>query len=110
MTLDASNTIAQAVAVKGGRIVEVGDHADVLATRGPASRPVDLAGGTAMPGLNDSHLHLQWFGLQRPPFSLDLSVVTSIDEVRRMVAEKAATSDAGTWIRGRGWTEHSLSG
>ena len=49
---------AQALAVAGGRIIAVGDEPDVLATKGPGTQVVDLAGRTLMPGLIDLHVHV----------------------------------------------------
>jgi predicted amidohydrolase YtcJ len=48
------------VAVRGNRIVHVGDNAGVRAFRGPATRVIDGGGATLLPGLIDSHFHLQW--------------------------------------------------
>ncbi|MQA07903.1 MAG: amidohydrolase family protein [Pseudonocardiaceae bacterium] len=110
-TLDGSSTIAQAVAVTGDRIAAVGSDNDILTLAGPATRTVDLAGGSVLPGINDSHLHLQFFGLSRPPFNLDVSdrAVSSIADIRRLVSERAATTEPGGWIQGWGWTERTLT-
>ncbi|MGH3947552.1 MAG: amidohydrolase [Pseudonocardiaceae bacterium] len=109
-TLDDAATIAEAVAVKGDRTVAVGTTRDILDLAGPHTRRVDLAGGSVLPGINDSHLHLQLFGLSRPPFSLDLSdrAVSTVHDIRTLVAHRAATGSPGSWIRGWGWTERNL--
>ncbi|WP_219414432.1 amidohydrolase [Pseudonocardia nigra] len=111
VTLDKTSSVASAVAVHDGRIVAVGSERDVLALAGPGTRRVDLAGGSVLPGINDSHLHLQFFGLSRPPFSLDVSdrAVSSMADIRRLVAERTAATPAGTWIRGWGWTAGALA-
>ena len=57
-TLDPARPEATAVAVAGGRFVAVGDNAEVLRLRGLATPVIDLGGRRAVPGLNDSHLHL----------------------------------------------------
>jgi predicted amidohydrolase YtcJ len=49
---------AEALAIGGGRILAVGSTRDVLALRGPATRVVDAAGGTVLPGFTDAHVHL----------------------------------------------------
>src|SRR5437764_6320556 len=57
VTVDERFSLAQAMAVRQGRIVRVGSDADVLALRGASTRVVDLGGRTVMPGLIDSHTH-----------------------------------------------------
>ena len=56
---------AEAVAIRRGVIIAVGDQARVQATRGPATRVVDLAGATVVPGLHDMHVHPISAGLQQ---------------------------------------------
>lgn len=110
-TLDAVSTFVEAVAIAGEQIVAVGSNADILPLAGPSTRMVDAAGGSVLPGINDSHLHLQFFGLSRPPFSLDVSdrTVATVADVRRLVAERAAATPPGTWIQGWGWTDRHLA-
>ncbi|MBA0126603.1 amidohydrolase [Haloechinothrix sp. YIM 98757] len=109
-TLDGAGTVAEAVAVADGRIRAVGTNTDIMALAGPGTRRIDLAGGSVLPGINDSHLHLQFFGLSRPPFSIDLSdrAVSSVREIREHIAGQARTRPPGGWIRGWGWTERHL--
>ncbi|MGH3519500.1 MAG: amidohydrolase [Haloechinothrix sp.] len=110
-TFDDRSIIAEAVAVKDDRIVAVGSNREVLELAGPRTRQVDLAGGSVLPGINDSHVHLQFFGLSRPPFSLDISdrVVSTVRGIRHLVSERAAGAPPGSWIRGWGWTERNLA-
>src|SRR5262245_37244144 len=55
ITLDERSTIAEALAVRDGKIVAVGRSADIRGLAGPATRTVDLGGRTVIPGLIDSH-------------------------------------------------------
>src|SRR5437879_4580490 len=57
VTVDTKFTIHHAIAIKDGRILRVGSDADVLQTKGPESKLVDLAGKMVLPGLIDSHVH-----------------------------------------------------
>src|SRR4051812_29214431 len=57
VTVDKSSTIAQAVAIKDGKILRVGPNADVLEAKGDKTQVIDLAGKTVLPGLIDSHVH-----------------------------------------------------
>ena len=63
VTLDPASTIAQALAVREGRIVAVGGDDAVAALAGSATRRVDAGGRTVIPGLIDSHIHAVRAGL-----------------------------------------------
>lgn len=110
VTLDRESTTAEALAVRDGRVLAVGSSADMRDLAGPGTRQVDLAGGSVMPGVNDSHLHLSWHALARPERSLDLSAVTTLAQARRLVAERAAALPADAWLLGRGWSAPRLRG
>ena len=58
LTMDEGNPRAEAVAVRGGEIVAVGDRASVSELRGPGTRVVDAAGASVLPGFIESHMHL----------------------------------------------------
>jgi len=105
LTVDRDFTIASALAVSGEQIVAVGDERIAEHFIGPGTRVVDLAGGTLLPGINDSHCHALSFGLNRPPFNLDVGfpAVSSIADVVAMVADAVATRRPGEWIVGSGW-------
>lgn len=62
-TVDRENPVAEAVAVRDGKFLEVGTVAEVMQHHGDGTQVVDLKGHTAIPGLNDSHLHLIRGGL-----------------------------------------------
>lgn len=108
VTARADGAQAQAVAVAGNRIVAVGDPDSVGALAGPTTRIVNAAGGSVVPGLNDAHLHLQWWAFGRS--FLDLREVHSLAEVRRLVSEAVAQATPGEVVRGRGWAESRLAG
>src|SRR5690349_16666363 len=57
ITVDAKFRIAEAVAVKDGRILAVGDNNTILKLKGPATRLIDVGGRDVLPGLYDSHVH-----------------------------------------------------
>ena len=58
LTMDAGRPRAEAVAVRGHRIVAVGSHAEAMALRGPGTRVIDAAGASVLPGFIESHLHV----------------------------------------------------
>ena len=63
VTVDERSTVAQAVAVRDGKILAVGPNAQVLRLAGPKTVRIDLKGKTMLPGLIDTHSHLQEYAL-----------------------------------------------
>ena len=109
ITLDAQSSVAEAVAVRGDRVVAVGANAEIEALAGPATRRVELAGRAVTPGLIDAHVHFASGGANRL-YNLDLSYpnVENLADVRAMVAEQVGRVGEGEWVRGGGWDEGKL--
>ena len=103
-TVDSVRPTAEAMAVRAGRVLWVGDAAGAARYRGAATRTLDLAGRTVIPGMIDAHAHL--FGLGESLRSVDLVGTRSYDEVVARVAARARTLPPGTWVRGRGWDQN----
>lgn len=100
-TVDADNSMAQAVAVADGWIVAVGSDEDMAAFVGDETEIVELEGRFAAPGFIEGHGH--YMGLGNAQTILDLAEARTWDEIVGMVAQAAAEAGPGTWIRGRGW-------
>ncbi len=94
---------AQAVAVRGERIVFVGSNEAAAKWRGPQTQQIDLAGATLIPGLVDSHTHV--FNLGQALSRVSLFGVQTEEEAVARVAERARSVPAGQWIVGQGWDE-----
>lgn len=94
---------AEAVAIAAGKVLAVGSYDEVMQTRGPATRVVDLAGRALLPGLIDAHLHLLGYALTLD--RLAVAGLPSLEAVRQAVAAEAAKRPAGEWIVGRGWDQ-----
>jgi predicted amidohydrolase YtcJ len=107
LTEDAKDSTVQAVAIGGERIIAVGTDAQIQALAGPQTRVIDLQGRTATPGLIDSHAHIAEGGTSEV-FDVPLTDATSIVEMRKRVAAKAATLKPGEWVVGSGWDEGKL--
>ena len=108
LTVDARDSIAQAVAIAGGKIVAVGSNDDVRARIADATQQIDLRGRTATPGLIDTHVH---FSEVDALYSVDLSDVsiTQMTDALKRVSDRVAKLKPGEWVRGRGWDEGNLS-
>ena len=103
-TVNATNTVAEAIAVQDDRIVRVGSDADVLKLRASSTRVIDLGGATVVPGLHDAHGHFTGLGafLQ----SLNLRGTTSYQQIVDRVRERVAKARPGEWIVGRAWDQN----
>lgn len=101
-TLDRGRPWVSSVAVKGGRIVAVGDAGDVDAMIGGSTRVVDLKGAMMMPGIVDVHAHLMMGG-QAELFELRFPPTASFETLLARVGEAAAKAPEGSWIIGGQW-------
>lgn len=106
ITMNTGDSIAEAVAIQDGTILEVGAKQSVMKHAGSRTQIIDLRGHTATPGLIDAHLH---FAEVSTVYSIDLSTMNSIEEVVHAVAERVAKAKPGEWIQGQGWDEGKLS-
>lgn len=86
-TVDANESVAEAIAVLGNEIVYVGDNAGAAAFVGPGTEEVDLEGRLVLPGLVESHIHAALGGATTS--GVILSTTDSLDEVLRKVEEYA---------------------
>ncbi len=100
-TVDAGNTMAQALAITDGWIVAVGNNDEISAHVGPDTRVVELNGRFVAPGFIEGHGHYMSLGNSKT--ILDLGGAANWDEIVAMVAEAVAEAEPGQWIRGRGW-------
>ena len=102
LTLDSENSMAQALAIKDGRIVEIGANRQIL-NKYRAPVQIDLRGGVVTPGLMDAHAHL--IGYADGLLEADLVGTDSWEEVLEKVVSHAKEHPSA-WIRGRGWDQN----
>jgi len=96
---------AQAMAVRGERIVAVGSDAEIQKLKGKHTQVVDLGGHFVMPGFNDAHVHLANAGFEK--LYVNLTGVHSLAEMQDRIVDAAKRTPAGDWLTGRGW-DHTL--
>lgn len=106
LTMDADNTVAQAVAVRDGKIVAVGSTREIEPLAGGSTRVIDLDGRTVMPGLTDCHVHLA-SDSSRSVDAVECrdlydSGIDSVAAIVSRIRQWAVSMPPGRWIVARG--------
>lgn len=97
LTVDEGFSTAEALAVRGERILAVGDDDEILELAGGNTEQVDLEGRTMIPGLIDNHIHYLR-GTNFAAYELRIHGVTSRTRVHELIAERAEELGPGQWI------------
>jgi predicted amidohydrolase YtcJ len=100
-TLDPARPWAEAVAVRGDRIVGVGTSAEMRQAAGASTRVIDLNGGFVTPGFNDGHVHVESTGALLT--GANLLDVHEPKAFRERIAQAASRLPAGSWITRGDW-------
>src|SRR4030042_4707317 len=102
ITVDSKDSIVQAVAVKGDRIIKVGTTSQIQTFVGPATQVVDLKGKAVTPGIIDSHIHVLYYGRQFWDGYLDIRFpkVRNKEDLLQAISQKAKSIPKGAWISG----------
>ncbi len=100
-TLDAARSWAEALAVRGGRIVYVGPDAGAARFVGAETRVLRLGGKMVLPGFHDSHVHLVSGGVELA--QCDLNGIENQEELFARIRACAAGRDPDAWVVGGGW-------
>jgi len=109
-TADSRHPTAQALAIRDGRIVYVGDDAGVAGLVGPETVSVDLGGRFLMPGLVDGHMHPLDAGRELMKCSLDYASLT-VDEMQQRIQsclDATASQEPGGWLEVVAWFQESM--
>ena len=111
-TMQQKGHRCDALAVRGDKILAVGDEAEVRALLAPNPEVIDLAGAFLVPGLHDSHVHLTRHGFELDQLKLD--TVKTLDEALALVKARAETLAEGDWLLGSGfaaprWGLHTVT-
>jgi predicted amidohydrolase YtcJ len=102
-TMNEREPRAEAIAVRGDRIVFVGSNADAKKYQTAETKTIDLGGKTVVPGLTDSHCHI--FGIGEREMNLNLEGANTLEDFLARVKERVANTEHEKWITGRGWIE-----
>jgi predicted amidohydrolase YtcJ len=107
-TNDPQHPWAQAMAIRGDKIICVGAISQVMTECGGSDakvETVELHQKFVMPGFNDAHMHLGYAG--QGMLAVRLYGAASIEELKQRLAASVATHKPGEWITGAGW-DHTL--
>jgi predicted amidohydrolase YtcJ len=108
LSVDAHDSVAQAIAVRHGVILKVGSDSEVQALAASNAQVIDLKGRTATPGLIDTHAHIADGGVDEL-YGVKLSDATSVAEIAARVKVVVLKSHPGDWVTGAGWDEGKLA-
>ena len=102
-TNDPSQPSVTAVAIDHGRFIATGSDTEILDGFGSRAETTNLGGKTVWPGLTDAHLHLEHYAVSLAMVDCETA---SRSECLRRVADRAAITPSGSWIRGHGWNQN----
>jgi predicted amidohydrolase YtcJ len=102
-TVNEKQPLVEAIAIRDNKIIAVGSNEEINSSFASA-KTIDLKGKAVYPGFTDAHAHLE--GLGALLANVNLSDTKSVEEIRMLVAERAATVPVGSWVRGRSWDQN----
>src|SRR5215207_593751 len=112
-TMDPVCPQASAMAIGEGVVRALGSDLEIRSIAAPGARVIDAGGRLVLPGLQDTHIHLQDGGTDRAS-SLDLEQASSVAELQESLRAFVAQTQSTKWLKGVGWYsgifgEHNLS-
>ncbi len=107
LTMNPDQPKAQAVAVRGNKIIQVGTNESISKLIGKNTNVIRLEGKTVLPGFIDTHIHVTDYG--RLLTWLNLENATSIQEIQALLSQRVTQTALGKWILGRGWDQNRLA-
>ena len=110
LTVNPTDDLAEAVAIRGDRILAVGSNAEMDEFRGAETRVIDAEGKTVLPGFIDAHIHVGMFGLlDHGVIDVAYPKVKCIADIQKLIREDAARKQPGEWIKLNGYDHNKLA-
>jgi predicted amidohydrolase YtcJ len=101
-TVNSRQPWAEALAIRGDKIVAVGSVHDVAAFRGPDTKAIDAKGHLVLPGFTDCHIHFLDGSLSL--LRVNVAEAKTLADIQKTVKEYADAHPTEAWILGRGWS------
>lgn len=108
ITVDKQNRIHEAVAIKGNKIIFTGSAEQAKDLTGETTKIIDLKGRSVVPGFIDAHIHSAVMGVNALAIDCRPSAVSSIEDIKEAIHERAKITPEGEWIRGWGYNDQYL--
>ncbi len=108
ITIDNQNRVAEAVAVKGNKIIAVGTTEEMEDFRSASTTTIDLEGKTLMPGIIDAHIHLTIYGTNLLGVSCIEPHIQTMEDLFIDLRKKVQETPKGQWVRAWGFKESNL--
>jgi len=102
-TVNDSQPKAESIAIKGNKIIFVGENSQIAKYESKTTKVIDLKGNTVVPGFTDSHCHLREIGIRE--LTLNLEGTTSLNDFLAKVKARVEQVKPGEWVTGLGWIE-----
>ncbi|NJP28266.1 amidohydrolase [Microbispora hainanensis] len=109
-TMDPGIPRCEALAVRDGRVLAVGRHAEVTGAAGPGAEVIDAGGRTVLPGFIDPHNHLLSTAESLASADARYPDVASAADLVAVIAEQARRTPPGQWIRAFGMDDAKFPG
>src|SRR6056300_80 len=106
-TFDPARPSATSMAVLGGRVLAVGD--DDLVERFSSDRVIDFGGRCVVPGFNDAHNHMAFFGMTLADVDCSSPPMRSVADICDAIRRRAAETPEGGWVTGSGYDQNKLA-
>ncbi len=112
LTMDANNSVVQALSTRGERIEAVGTTEEIISRSGDDTAVVDLHGRTMLPGFIDAHGHFPGSGMRVIAADLNSPPIgnrNTMADVLAALREQAAKTAPGDWVTGFGYDDTLLA-
>ena len=107
-TMDANNSVVQAVGIRNGRIAVLGTNDDVIAERHGGTTVIDAKGKAVLPGFIEPHNHMVGYSTNLLEVDVRTPPNRNISDIVDRLRERASITPPGDWIRGRGYDDTGL--
>ena len=107
-TMDANNSVGEAVGIRNGRIAVLGTNDDVMAERHSGTTVIDAKGKAVLPGFIEPHNHMVGYSTNLLEVDVRTPPNRNINDIVDRLRERASITPPGDWIRGRGYDDTGL--